>query len=361
MELALETLQVALGTRTSLSNSPSEKDWYRLYSFAKAHSIIGLVFGGIERLPKDCLPNINLLMEWIGQAEYIKTQKVVFDGVLAEFDSLMQMYDVSYVVFKGAAVASHYPVPALRTMGDIDFYVPPMDFDRAVKVIRRELKVDVSQDKVDKHFQFTWMGLIFEMHYQMETFGCKRHQEFFGKLCDSCFTSNLESFGANEAYIPMYPPLVDFVEVMKHWFTHLIGEGVGLRQTTDLAVLINAYRDQIEVKALKECLLNIGYLGAMDAVVALVGKYYGIEWPSYWNQNGALSYEDAHVYADKIMEDVIRNGNFGQSDYKHKAGKMKRLETSYKFFHHCLRYYRLAPRDIRSLIPKRVMISIKAH
>lgn len=134
------------------------------------------------------------------------------------------------------------------------------------------MKVEIKNDDIDKHYSFDHKGVRFEMHYRIETFGCEKHQKYFAKLCDSCFASKLESFSVNGIHIPMYPPLVDLIEVMKHWFNHLIGEGGGLRQTTNLAVLINAYRDRIDVKELKEHLCNIGYLGAMDAVVALVGR-----------------------------------------------------------------------------------------
>lgn len=74
-----------------------------------------------------------------------------------------------------------------------------------------------------------------------------------------------------------------------------------------------------------------------------------------------MALSDALCYADRLMSDVMRNGNFGRSDYKHKDGMKKCSETTYKFFSHCFRYYKLALKDIRNLIPKRVMISIKAH
>lgn len=362
--LELELLRVALGSLHSLSRVPSEKDWHDLYGFAVRHSLVGLFFGGIEKLPAEQLPGKELLMRWLGQTVIQKRQKALFECVLAELAELFSKEQIHFVVFKGLAVASRYPSPELRTMGDIDFYVPPSDFDRAVEVVERNLCRIDEKDLVDKHFAFEWKGVRFEMHYQMETFGCGRHQRYYGTLVDEAVMGCLPCFNSNGVSVPMLPPELDLIQVFKHWMTHLIGEGIGLRQTTDIAVLIDTYRKTIDVAGLKEHLSNIGYLRAFDAVVMMMEKYYAISWPEYWNEGNSkysLNRDDAVHFADLLMEDILRNGNFGRSDYKHKKGTAKRLETLKRFCDHCIRYFRLAPKEITFLIPRRILISLKAH
>lgn len=383
----IELLQVALGCRKELSRVPTDKEWAELFQFAEEHSVIGLMFAGVERLPKPQLPDMDLLMDWLGQTEYLKSQKDVHDEVICEFAQLMEREGITYVVFKGLAAASKYrtfsnhsehsepfrtsevrDLSNLRTLGDIDFYVAQKDFDRCVEVIEREWGEMQEKDRKDKHFAFDRKGIRMEMHYSIETFGRQKHQQYFDALVEQYVSLGNASFEVAGVQVPMLQPMMDLIVVMKHWFNHLLGEGVGLRQTTDLAVLIGAYRKRIDVRALKEHLRNIGYLRAMDAVVALVERYYGIEWPEYWNSGESLEFrgerlghETALHYADKLMADVMRNGNFGRSDYKHKDGWRKRLETTTRFFSHCWRYYKLAPKDIRCLVPKRIAISLRAH
>ena len=77
-----------------------------------------------------------------------------FENAVGRFARLMKEHNIAYVVFKGLAVARHYPEPFVRTMGDVDFYVPKSCFDRAVEVIERELNVLIEKDDVDKHFAF---------------------------------------------------------------------------------------------------------------------------------------------------------------------------------------------------------------
>lgn len=360
----LELLQVALGTRSALSRTPSRTEWEELFSAAKGHVIMGLCFAGIEKLPKEQMPDKDLLIHWFGLATLQKNLKRKYDAVMAEFAALLQQAQIRFVVFKGLAVAAKYPVPELRTMGDIDFYVPPTDFHRAVEYIESTLCQIEEKDYIDKHFAFTWKGIRFEMHYQMETFGYDKHQAYYSRWMDDAMASGTCCFDALGTPVPMLPPEADLVHVFKHWMNHLIGEGIGLRQTTDIAVLTGAYRQHIDVGPLKQHLSRIGYLRAFDAVVLMVEKYYAIPWPEYWEDRymtGSLPRSVASRFADRLMNDVLRNGNFGRSAYKYKTGLAKRLETTFRFFNHCVRYYRLAPKDILHKVPKQIAISLKAH
>lgn len=355
-ELAHELLQIALQRKTELSRIPSASEWQQLYKVSEDHSIIGLMFGGIERLPKNQLPPMDLLMDWLGQTEYQKSEKDIFDGVLAEFIEFMTSEDIPYVVFKGSAVAAMYPNPQLRTIGDVDFYVPPVAFERCVDTLEQKLNVSILKSDVDKHYSFDWKELHFEMHYQMETFGCDKHQEYFNHLIDS-YLGEINCFVDIKGHaLPILKPTLDLILVYKHWMNHYIGEGVGLRQTTDLAVLVAAYQDKIDISELRSYLHGIGYLNGFDAMLALVDRYYDVKWPDY----GSLKSSD-YRYADRMMAEIMQNGNFGRSGYKYKDGSKKRAETTLRFFRHCAQCFWLAPKDILCTVPKRIAISLKAH
>lgn len=362
--LELELLQVALGSRKELSRTPSPQEWDAIYRFAEEQAIVGVMFGGIERLPKHQVPYLDLLMEWLGLSEYQKTQQNIFYRTVAEFTELMNENQITFVLFKGLAVASKYPSPSLRTMGDVDFYVPKQDFDRAVEVIEDNLCKITEKDFIDRHFAFEWKGVRFEMHYQMTTFGYRGHQLHFDSFIDYAISNDHTHFCIENCKVPMLPPLADMILVFKHWFGHFLESGIGLRQTTDIAVLIKEYSNDIDIDELKAQLYKLGCLRAFDSVVALIERYYFISWPKYWNKsvkNISITHEEADLYAKKIIIDVIKNGNFGRSGYKYTTGILKRLETTKRFFCHCIKYYNLAPKDIRYMMPQRIIISFKAH
>ena len=282
-------------------------------------------------------------------------QYLLFEHALSEFADLMNKHQIPYVVFKGMAVAQFYPSPHSRTMGDVDFYVPASNFDKAVGIIERELKVTIERDEIDKHFCFDYHGIRFEMHYQIETFGNAKHQKYFNRLIDKLLTST-SSFKANDKDVAMLPPLGDLIVVFKHWFNHLLIEGVGLRQTLDLLVLLNAYQDKIYFFLLQKHLKAIGYWKAFKAMVAMMEQYFGLLSADYYCN---LEKND-YCYGNKLLQVVLESGNFGRKKYKTLVpGTKKSMETAKRAFAHYVKFLQLAPIDILFLIPKRIRITMK--
>ena len=285
-----------------------------------------------------------------------------FCNALADFARLMDSRGLRYVVFKGVAVARHYPKPYTRTMGDVDFYVPASDFNRAVEVIERELQVEIEKEDIDKHFSFDYQGIRFEMHYQIETFGSARHQRYFNRMIDGSISQGVDSFcidnsesGDVKAEVSVLPPTEDLIVVFKHWFNHLLVEGVGLRQTTDLAVLLSAYRNRIDTARLMADLKGIGYEKAFRAMLAMMRKYFRLTDL----ENFCILNVRDEQYGDKLMNTVLESGNFGRKAYKnHSTGKKKSMETATRALLHCVKFWRLAATDILFLIPRRIKISL---
>lgn len=284
-----------------------------------------------------------------------------FEDAVGRFARLMKENGIAYVVFKGLAVARHYLEPFVRTMGDVDFYVPKEDFLRAVEVIEQGLHVKMDKEDVDKHYSFDWQGIRFEMHYQIETFGNRRHQHRFNRMIDEAMAEHTDSFtlcdsDGNKTEVCVLPPTEDLIVVFKHWFNHLLVEGVGLRQTLDLAVLLNAYRDKINVGRLMTTLDGIGYMKAFRAMLAMMMRYLGLDW----FDNFFVYNRCDERYADKLMAAVMESGNFGRKAYRnHTTGKKKSMETATRALRHCVTFLRLAPKDILCLIPRRIGITLK--
>lgn len=284
-----------------------------------------------------------------------------FEEAVGRFARLMKENGIAYVVFKGLAVARLYPEPFVRTMGDVDFYVPQGDFLRAVEVIERGLHVEMDKEDVDKHYSFDWQGIRFEMHYQIETFGNCWHQRRFNRMIDEAMAEHTDSFtvcdsDGKETEVSVLSPTEDLIVVFKHWFNHLLVEGVGLRQTLDLAVLLNAYKDKINVGRLMTALDGIGYMKAFRAMLAMMKRYFGMDWTDSF----FVSDRRDGRYANKLMAAVMESGNFGRRSYRnHTTGKKKSMETATRALRHCVMFLWLAPKDIICLIPRRIGITLK--
>lgn len=342
----------------------------QMMRLAKEHAVLGLVadaaMNGRLSVADNSLEERQKAVMTLMQVEMMhKRNYSLFKKALTNFASLMSRYKIKHVVFKGVAVARHYPVPYTRTMGDVDFYVPASDFARAVEVIERELQVEIEKEDIDKHYSFDYQGIRFEMHYQIETFGNAHHQWYFNRMIDDSIAKGADSFcivdtesDVDDVTVSVLPPTEDLIVVFKHWFNHLLVEGVGLRQTTDLAVLLNAYQDKMDTARLMTALDKIGYMKAFRAMLAMMKKYFGVAWV---DSLCVLNGKD-EGYADKLMATVMESGNFGRKAYKyHSTGNKKSFETATRALRHCVKFFWLAPLDICCLIPRRIGITLKPH
>ena len=338
------------------------KEYRKLIRLAKEHTVLGIIANAVcngrlrlavshdqESLKKQTVLGL-MQYHMLHQKQYL-----LFEHALSEFADLMNKHQIPYVVFKGMAVAQFYPSPYSRTMGDVDFYVPASNFDKAVSITERELKVTIERDEIDNHFCFDYHGIRFEMHYQIETFGNAKHEKYFNRLIDTLLYST-SCFKANSKDVAMLPPLGDLIVVFKHWFNHLLIEGVGLRQTLDLLVLLNAYQDKIDFFLLQKHLKAIGYWKAFKAMVAMMEKCFGLVCANSYCHLESTDY----TYGDMLVQEVLSSGNFGRKAYKnHTQGGKKSMETAQRALWHCLKFFRLAPLDICWLLPKRIIITLK--
>lgn len=333
---------------------------------AKEHTVLGLVAdaaagGGLEIAPSGDDSRKLLVMKLMQANQKHQRRYKRFEEALGDFARLMQGHGIRYVVFKGVAVARHYAVPHVRSMGDVDFYVPGSDFRRAVEVIERGLHVEIEKEDVDKHYSFDYRGIRFEMHYQIETFGSTRHQRYFNTMVDACIADGADSFAltdvdGGDTRVAVLPPAEDLTVVFKHWFNHLLVEGVGLRQTVDLAVMLQAYRDRTDAARLVAVMDRIGYIKAFRAMLAMMRKHFGVACADSYC---ALTAKDERR-GDALMAAVVESGNFGRKAYKNRtAGKKKSMETATRAFGHCVRFFMLAPTDILCLVPRRIGITLK--
>lgn len=169
-KLLLELVAVAMGNRDSLTVVPTQAEWSDIYGLAEAQGLVGIVFSAIEKLPKSALPEMDLLMDWLGQTEYMKTNYEVYQHTIAK---LAEVYNAQYLrmmVLKGYGCSLVYPVPALRPCGDIDIYLYTKEKGRdgvytqfADDLIHTRFAVDVDKE-LRHHTQFEFEGFTVENH-----------------------------------------------------------------------------------------------------------------------------------------------------------------------------------------------------
>ena len=327
---------------------------------SQAHTVDGLVAGVFmdnKVLVEDSPRKDVVLMDIVSRDALHRRAYIRHSGVIGELDSLMSRNNISYFVFKGTAVASHYPKPYQRTMGDVDFYVSPQDIKRAIDILEETWKVKVEDGESEKHLSFTYKSIPFELHHRVETFGSAKHQLRFDNMINEG-VRHTETYKVDGGSAQMLPPEEDIIAVFKHMFNHLLVEGVGLRQVVDVAVLLNDYRHVVDISVLKERMSRIGYLKAFSATVTMLSDYLGLPCASYY----ADITDNEHKWGRKLLNFIMESGNFGRSAYKNKAaGLSHSAETARHAFRHILTLSPLIPSEVPGIIWKHTNITIKKH
>ena len=116
----LELLKASLfGTDPSF---PIDTDWNEVLQEAEDQTVVALAAPAIPDSEAE---------KWEKRIRY---NKMRFMQILTEQTNLIRVFHdagIPLVILKGCAAAMYYPEPVRRTMGDIDFIVPPEQFDDA--------------------------------------------------------------------------------------------------------------------------------------------------------------------------------------------------------------------------------------
>lgn len=183
-KIFFEFLRFCIGSAKEIPGSLKEVDWKELYAIAQKQALLGVLFHGIQRLPKDLAPEQKLLMQWMVMAEQIRKQNIrlFLDSVKVCKD--FENEGFANCILKGQGNALLYPDPYMRTPGDIDIYLAG-DRKRVMQYIN---KVCPNQVMRYHHVDFPVMKTAIEVHftpsYMFFPVHNRRMQKWFGKVMD---------------------------------------------------------------------------------------------------------------------------------------------------------------------------------
>ena len=346
--LFFKLLQVALGTREEFSRVPNAQEWEKLYEEAENQAIVGILLTGLERLPAEMLPPLELKLQWIGEVQIIQHENKMKDKAVVNLCRKMEETGIRVFVFKGQTLAAIYPDSSLRQSGDIDFFVHPDDWEKASKWAAEFSGEDIKNTNSLKHVEWNKEEVQYEMHNLLATFTSPRHRKYWKKvekeLWQTSWTVNIEGYD-----VPTLSPVYNILYVFVHLFQHFIKDGIGLRQIVDWYMLLTIYRLEANDVELLECHLNgLGLRKAFIGFGAILTDYLELEPESF---PFAISAEE-HKEAPLLIENILELGNFGQNHtYSQERGVIHGLEHIVFVAGQVWRFGHYAPSEMAWKIP----------
>lgn len=222
-----------------------------------------------------------------------------------ELHDLLTENAIPYVILKGAASASYYPTPILRTMGDVDFLVKEQDLKRTGELLER-IGFQPEADTGGIHIGYHRGNSTWEMHRSINGIPESVAGEIIhGYLSDVIETAVNYDEGNGILRIP--DPFHHGLILLLHTASHLTSEGVGLRHLCDWAVFVNHFPDEQFIGLFEDKLKSCGLWRFAQLLTLVSVKYLHLP-PKAW------AGEAEEELLEGMIRDILTGGNFGKKD-----------------------------------------------
>ena len=227
-------IQYSLDENAGLPENFDKIDWAELQQFCHRQSIMGVVFGGLERANKK-IPQ-QVLFEWISTVQSIKNQNAIVNKDLLAVTNLFQKKGYRSVILKGQANGLMYPKPELRSPGDIDIWVDAPKIDIVKMVLCQCPKAHYSIHHIKLPI---FSDVSVEVHYRpiylTNWFVDKKLQKYVEAIEKKQF-SNIELFG--EGQIGTLTNEFNVVYQLLHMYAHFFSSRNNFKQFVDYYYLL---------------------------------------------------------------------------------------------------------------------------
>ena len=232
-KIFFEFLRFCIGSAKEIPGSLKEVDWKELYAIAQKQCLVGVLFDGIKKLPAEHVGmKKELLLQWMAESQMLEKVNVRLNDAAIQVSEWFRKKGFRTCILKGQGNALMYPNPYSRTPGDIDIWVEGGN-KRVISFVR---SISPHEKACYHHIEFpSYKGVEVEVHYRpsfLLYFGHNRRlQKYYGMVKDEQFSHRVMLGEQGEIAIPTVE--FNLIFQLTHIFSHLMNEGIGLRQLVD--------------------------------------------------------------------------------------------------------------------------------
>ena len=307
MTLAIELIKVAIGKQDALSRVPTAEEWVEILDFSVKHTLVGVMYSGVEKLPKEQRPQKQVLLNWYFTVEKVKERNVTMDRYTSWVAKNFRHDGWQSVILKGQGIARLYPNPQLRMSGDVDVWVKG-NRDEIIKylqangmkgrIVYHNTEFTIFKDAtVEVHFTPSWMNNYFTN---------RQLQKFFSGHQDG-LQQNVMTLVEEDGPVCVPTDAFNRVFILQHIYRHLFGSGIGLRQLLDYYYVLKKGCTQDEKAETIETLKQLHMLRFAGAVMYVLEHVFGLE-------RSLMLVEPNVKEGGFLMSEILQAGNFGRYD-----------------------------------------------
>ena len=232
-QIFFDFLRFCIGSTKDIPSSLKEADWEELYAIAQKQCLAGVLFDGIKKLPAEQVGmKKGLLLQWMAESQMLEKANVWLNDAAIQVSEWFRKKGFRTCILKGQGNALMYPNPYSRTPGDIDIWVEGGD-KRVISFVR---SISPHEKACYHHIEFpSYKGVEVEVHYRPSFLLCFWHnrklQKYYERVKEEQFSHRVMLGEQGEIAIPTVE--FNLIFQLPHIFSHLMNEGIGLRQLLD--------------------------------------------------------------------------------------------------------------------------------
>ncbi len=233
LQIFFDFLRFCIGSTKEIPSSLKEADWKELYAIAQKQCLVGVLFDGIKKLPAEHVGmKKELLLQWMAESQMLEKANVRLNDAAIQVSEWFRKKGFRTCILKGQGNALMYPNPYSRTPGDIDIWVEGED-KRVIPFVR---SISPHEKACYHHIEFpSYKGVEVEVHYRPSFQLCFWHnrklQKYYERVKEEQFSHRVMLGEQGEVAIPTVE--FNLIFQLTHIFSHLMNEGIGLRQLLD--------------------------------------------------------------------------------------------------------------------------------
>lgn len=314
-QIFFDFLRYSIGSESEIPDSLIEADWKELYRIAQKQCLVGILFDGIQRLPSSNVGiSRDLLLQWMAQCQMLEKANVRLNDAAFQVSEWFRKKGFRTCILKGQGNALMYPNPYSRTPGDIDIWVEGGD-KRIISFVR---SISPHEKACYHHIEFpSYKGVEVEVHYRPSFLLCfwnnRKLQKYYERVKEEQFSHRVMLGEQGEIAIPTVE--FNLIFQLTHIFTHLMNEGIGLRQLLDYYYLVLMLSVNCEMlTSLQKELKELGLWKFAGAIMYIMHEVFGMP-------TSRLIVPPNEKYGKFVLNEVLEAGNFGKHDERIRFGR----------------------------------------
>lgn len=294
-----------------LHGRPTEKpasgtDWPELQTLASRHSVEGVLYNQCRMIMPEAVKK-KVLTRYLGDVFISLEREKQTEALIG----LLEREDIPVIYVKGSVFREYYPLPPLRSMGDIDFVICHSDRKRMDELLQNELGFRCF---VDNHAVWTYWkdNFYIEVHDHMfyENLANKvDYVSYFDRVWENSHPSSVFGKESPDVYVP--DEEFHFLYLMAHTAKHVVNNGSGFRAYLDIVLMTKACGNRMDWKRIRGELEKLELLTFTETCFSCCEKWFGVEMPFHRKDLSDSLFRS-------ITDKTFRDGIFGLENAENK-------------------------------------------